>query len=71
VSQFEPTFGGDTVAAVSTMRAPHWRQCRRHHHRERHGDGVNIAGRLERIAELGGASISEDAWRRAQGKVAI
>src|SRR5262249_17965182 len=33
------------------------------------GDGVNIAARLEGIAEPGGVSISEDAWRQVQGKV--
>jgi adenylate cyclase len=33
------------------------------------GDGVNIAARLESIAEPGGVSISEDAWRQVQGKV--
>lgn len=34
------------------------------------GDGVNIAARLEGIAEPGGIIISEDAWRQVQGKVA-
>ena len=34
------------------------------------GDGVNIAARIEAIAEPGGISISEDAWRQVQGKVA-
>jgi TolB-like protein len=34
------------------------------------GDGVNIAARLEGIAETGGIAISEDAWRQVQGKVA-
>ena len=34
-----------------------------------YGDGVNIAARLEGIAEPGGISISEDAWRQVQGKV--
>jgi adenylate cyclase len=34
------------------------------------GDGVNIAARIEGIAERGGISISEDAWRQVQGKVA-
>src|SRR6202161_3676757 len=32
------------------------------------GDGVNIAARLEGIAECGGVSISEDAWRHVRGK---
>ena len=34
------------------------------------GDGVNIAARIEGIAEPGGIAISEDAWRQVQGKVA-
>ena len=34
------------------------------------GDGVNIAVRIEGVAEPGGISISEDAWRQVQGKVA-
>lgn len=34
-----------------------------------YGDGVNIAARLEGIAESGGISISEDAWRQVEGKV--
>jgi adenylate cyclase len=34
------------------------------------GDGVNVAARIEGIAEPGGVSISEDAWRQVQGKVA-
>ncbi len=34
------------------------------------GDGVNIAARIEAIAEPRGISISEDAWRQVQGKVA-
>ena len=34
------------------------------------GDGVNIAARIEGIGEPGGISISEDAWRQVQGKVA-
>ena len=34
------------------------------------GDGVNVAARLEGVAEPGGISISEDAWRQVQGKVA-
>jgi adenylate cyclase len=35
-----------------------------------HGDGVNIAARLEGIAEPGGICISEDAFRQVRGKVA-
>jgi adenylate cyclase len=35
-----------------------------------YGDGVNIAARLEGIAEPGGIFISEDAWRQVRGKVA-
>jgi adenylate cyclase len=34
-----------------------------------HGDGVNIAARLEAIAEPGGVCISEDAFRQVRGKV--
>src|SRR5262249_18255122 len=34
------------------------------------GDGVNIAARIESIAEPGGVCISEDTWRQVQGKVA-
>jgi adenylate cyclase len=33
------------------------------------GDGVNIAARLEGIAEPGGICLSEDAWRQVDGKV--
>jgi adenylate cyclase len=33
------------------------------------GDGVNIAARLEGIAEPGGISISDDAFRQVRGKV--
>ena len=35
-----------------------------------YGDGVNVAARLEGIAESGGITISEDVWRQVQGKVA-
>jgi len=35
-----------------------------------YGDGINVAARLEGIAEPGGISISEDAWRQVLGKVA-
>jgi adenylate cyclase len=35
-----------------------------------YGDGVNVAARLEAIAEPGGIAISEDAWRQVSGKVA-
>jgi Adenylate and Guanylate cyclase catalytic domain len=34
-----------------------------------HGDGVNIAARLEGIAEPGGVGISEDAFRQVRGKI--
>ena len=34
------------------------------------GDGVNIAARLEGIAEPGGICVSEDAFRQVRGKVA-
>src|SRR5258706_9373290 len=35
------------------------------------GDGVNIAARLEGIAELGGVCLSDDAYRQVRGKVEI
>jgi adenylate cyclase len=35
------------------------------------GDGVNIAARLEGIAEPGGVCISDDAYRQIRGKVDI
>jgi TolB-like protein len=34
-----------------------------------HGDGVNIAARLEAIAEPGGICISDDAFRQVRGKI--
>src|SRR5258707_1766935 len=34
------------------------------------GDGVNIAARIEGVAAPGGVSLSDDAWRQVQGKVA-
>jgi adenylate cyclase len=34
-----------------------------------HGEGVNIAARLEGIAEPGGICISEDAFRQVRGKI--
>ena len=33
------------------------------------GDGVNIAARLEGIAELGGVCMSDDAYRQVRGKI--
>ena len=35
-----------------------------------YGDGVNIAARLEALADPGGICLSEDAWKHARGKVA-
>src|SRR5476651_2136362 len=35
------------------------------------GDGVNIAARLETVAEPGGVCISNDAYRQVRGKVEI
>src|SRR5215469_2418340 len=37
--------------------------------RDIYGDGVNIAARLEGIAEPGGICISDDAFRQVRGKV--
>jgi class 3 adenylate cyclase/tetratricopeptide (TPR) repeat protein len=34
-----------------------------------YGDGINVAARLEGIAEPGGICVSEDAYRQTQGKV--
>ena len=34
-----------------------------------YGDGVNVAARLEGLAEPGGAVISEDAYRQVEGKI--
>ena len=36
-----------------------------------HGDGVNVAARMEQIAEPGGICISSDAFRLARGKVEL
>ncbi|MFQ5784422.1 MAG: adenylate/guanylate cyclase domain-containing protein [Alphaproteobacteria bacterium] len=36
-----------------------------------HGDGVNIAARLEGLAEPGGICLSGDAYRQAKGKVKV
>ncbi|MGE5145521.1 MAG: tetratricopeptide repeat protein [Candidatus Eiseniibacteriota bacterium] len=33
------------------------------------GDGVNVAARLEALADPGGICLSEDAWRQVQGKI--
>jgi TolB-like protein/class 3 adenylate cyclase len=35
------------------------------------GDGVNVAARLEGIAEPGGICVSDDAYRQVRGKVAV
>lgn len=35
------------------------------------GDAVNIAARLESIADSGGIALSEDAWRQARGKTSV
>jgi len=35
------------------------------------GDGVNIAARLERLAEPGAICISEDAWRQIRTKIEV
>ena len=35
------------------------------------GDGVNIAARLEGIAEPGGVCISDDTYRQIRGKIEI
>ena len=33
------------------------------------GDGVNVAARLEGVAEPGGICLSEDAWRQVKGRI--
>ena len=35
------------------------------------GDGVNIAARLETLAEPGGACVADDAWRQVRGKIDV
>src|SRR2546430_9937629 len=35
------------------------------------GDGVNVAARLEGIAEPGGVCLSDDAYRQIRGKIEI
>ena len=35
-----------------------------------YGDGVNVAARIEGVADPGGIAISEDAWRQVNGKIA-
>lgn len=34
-----------------------------------YGDGVNIAARLEQMAESGGIAVSDDVWRHSRGKM--
>jgi hypothetical protein len=34
-----------------------------------YGDGVNVAARLEALADTGGICLSEDAWRQVRGKI--
>jgi len=36
-----------------------------------YGDGINVAARLEGIAEPGGICVSEDAYRQTRGKVSV
>ena len=36
-----------------------------------YGDGVNVAARLESLAEPGGITVSEDAYRQVEGKTRI
>ncbi len=36
-----------------------------------YGDGVNIAARLESLAEPGGICLSDDAFRQAKGKIEV
>ena len=51
---------------------PHRHQYRRHHHRRRRylWRWRQYRGGIESVAAPGGISISEDAWRQVQGKVA-
>src|ERR1700757_2787069 len=39
--------------------------------RDIYGDGVNVAARLEGIAEPGGICISDDVYRQVQGKLDV
>ena len=36
-----------------------------------HGDAVNMAARLEGLAEAGGICVSDDAYRQAKGKIKV
>jgi TolB-like protein len=36
-----------------------------------HGDGINIAARIEAVAEPGGLCLSADAWRQVRGRAGL
>jgi adenylate cyclase len=53
-------------------RVPHRHQSRRHHHRRRRdifGDGVNIATRLEALAEAGGICLGGSTYEQVRDKL--
>ena len=64
----------ERLRALAEKDDRHDRSEHRHHTKERRravGHGVNIAARLEGIAEPGGICVSDDAYRQIRGKVEI
>ena len=55
-------------------RIPHRHQCRRHHFSDDgdiYGDGVNIAARIEPLAEPGAICLSDNAYQQIKGKLSV